>query len=95
MFKAAIESGHDDLERAINTLRDGIEMTYLHTDEHKHAFKLYMLHLTGQLKPQDEPLALLNGAIERGTDEIEQARKKRGQIKYKRTSKRGTLKKKR
>lgn len=92
--KEAIESGHDDLERAINTLRDGIEMTYLNTDEHKLAFKLYMLHLTGQLKPQDEPLTLLNGAIERGTDEIERTRKKRLPAKYERTGKRGALKKK-
>jgi hypothetical protein len=92
--KEAIESGHDDLELAINTLRDGIELTYLYTDEHKLAFKLYTLYLTGHLKPQDEPLILLNDAIERGTDEIERARKKRVPTKYERTNKRDTLKKK-
>jgi hypothetical protein len=92
--KEAIESG-DDLEQEINTLRDVIEMTYLHTDEHKLALKLYMLHLTGQLKPQDEPLTLLDGAIERGKDEIERARKKTVPTKYERTGKRGALKKKR
>lgn len=93
--KEAIESGHGDLERAINTLRDGIEMSYLYTDEHKLAFKLYMLSLTGHLKPQDEPLTLLNGARERGIDNIEPARKKRVPTKYERTGKRGALKKKR
>jgi hypothetical protein len=93
--KAAIESGHGDLEPAINTLRDGIEMSYLYTDEHKLAFKLYMLSLTGHLNPQDEPLTLLNGAIERGTDKIKPARKKRVPTKYERTGKRDTLKKNR
>src|ERR1043165_8892159 len=92
--KEAIESGPDDLERAINTLLDGIELTYLYTDEYRLALKLYMLYLTGHLKPQDEPLTLLNGAIERGTDKIERARKKRVLTKYERTGKRGTLKKK-
>jgi hypothetical protein len=92
--KEAIESGPDDLERAINTLLDGIELTYLYTDEHRLALKLYILYLTGHLKPQDEPLTLLNGAIERGTDKIERARKKRVLTKYERTGKRDTLKKK-
>jgi hypothetical protein len=74
--KEAVESGPDDLERAINTLSDGIELTYLYTNEHRLALKLYMLYLTGHLKPQDEPLTLLNGAIKRGAGEIEQARRK-------------------
>jgi len=94
-IKEAIESGPDDLERGINTLLDGIELTYLYTDEHRLALKLYMLYLTGHLKPQDEPLTLLNGAIERGTDEIERARKKKAPAKYEPTNERGTLKKKR
>ena len=92
--KEAIKSGPDDLERAINTLLDGIEMTYLYTDEHKLALKLYMLYLTGHLRPQDEPLTLLNGAIERGTNKIERARKKRGSTKYEHTGKGSTLKSK-
>jgi hypothetical protein len=92
--KEAIEDSSDDLGRAIDMLRDGIEMTYLDTDEHRLALKLYMLYLTGHLKPQDELRALLNGAIERGTVEIERAREKRAPAKYNRTSKRCTLKKK-
>ena len=44
----------------------GIELIYLHTDAHKAALKLYVLSLEGQLKPQDEPLQLINAAIERG-----------------------------
>lgn len=85
--KEAIESGHDDSERAMNKLRDSIELIYLHTDEHRLALKLYMLHLTGHLNPQDEPLTLLNGAIERGATKIQRARKKRVPIKYKQTGK--------
>jgi len=92
--KEAIESGPDDLERAVNTLLDGIELTYLYTDEHRLALKLYMLYLTGHLKPQDEPLTLLNGAIERGSNEIGRARQKKVLASYERTGKRDTLKKK-
>jgi hypothetical protein len=76
-LKEAIENAHD-LGRATNTLLDGIRLTYLYTEEHKLAFRLYMIQLTGRLKPQDEPLNLLNGAIERGVAEIERAHKKRG-----------------
>ena len=39
---------------------------YLYTDAHKAAVKLYLLFLTGNLKPQDEPLQLINDAIKRG-----------------------------
>lgn len=68
-IKKAIEND-SDLGRATNILSDGIRLTYLYTEEHKLAFRLYMLHLTGRLKPQDEPRNLLNGAIERGIAEI-------------------------
>jgi hypothetical protein len=33
---------------------------------HKAAIELYVLSLEGTLKPQDEPLNLINAAIERG-----------------------------
>lgn len=66
-------------------MSDGIRLTYLYTEEHKLAFRLYMLHLTGHLKPQDEPLILLNGAVEKGVAEIERVRKKRGKGKLKHT----------
>ena len=47
-------------------LLDGIEKIYLHTNAHKAAVKLYLLSLEGNLKPQDEPLNLINAALERG-----------------------------
>ena len=93
-LKEAIEDGSDNLGQAINTLLDGIKQAYLYTDEHKLALRLYMLSLTGHLKPQDEPRTLLNGAIERGIAEIERARSKKDAAKCKHTSKRNASKKK-
>lgn len=86
-LKQAIESGPDGVRQAVNTILDGIRLVYLYTDEHKLALRLYMLYLTGHLKPQDEPLTLLNSAIERGIAEIERARKKSGTPKSNRSGK--------
>lgn len=52
--------------QASKTLLDSIEFIYLYTDTHKAAVKLYVLSLEGELKPQDEPLNLVNAALERG-----------------------------
>jgi hypothetical protein len=65
-IKRAIDSGHEGAMRASKTLLNGIELMYLHTNAHKAAVKLYVLSLEGKLKPEDEPLNLINGAIERG-----------------------------
>ena len=65
-LKRAIDSGPEGAMRASQTLLDGIELTYLHTNAHRAALKLYVLSLEGNLKPQDEPLQLINAAIERG-----------------------------
>jgi hypothetical protein len=68
-LKRAIDSGPEGVERASHTLLRGIELMYLHTNTHKAALKLYVLSLEGNLKPKDEPLHLINAAIERGTGE--------------------------
>jgi hypothetical protein len=65
-LKNAIDSGPEGAMRASNTLLRGIEVMYLYTGAHKAALKLYVLSLAGNLKPQDEPLQLINAAIERG-----------------------------
>jgi hypothetical protein len=65
-LKRAIDSGPEGAMRASRTLLNGIELVYLHTNAHKAALKLYVLSLEGDLKPQDEPLRLINAAIERG-----------------------------
>lgn len=52
--------------QASRALLDGIELLYLYTNSHKAAVKLYVLSLEGTLKPHDEPLYLINAALERG-----------------------------
>jgi hypothetical protein len=70
-IKKAIESGPDGVAQASRALLVGIEVAYLYTDAHKAAQKLYLISMTGQLKPQDEPLQLINEAIRRGMVEGE------------------------
>src|SRR2546421_12051084 len=66
-IKKAIDSGPEGAMRASETLLNGIKLIYLYTDSHKAALRLYVLSLEGTLKPQDEPLQLINAAIERGS----------------------------
>ena len=66
----AIESGPEGAMQASRALLDSIEQLYLYTDAHKAAVKLYLLSLEGNLKPQDEPLSLINAAIERGRSNV-------------------------
>ncbi|HVF51209.1 MAG TPA: hypothetical protein VNA19_14040 [Pyrinomonadaceae bacterium] len=74
-IREAINSGPEGIERASEALATGIELTYLYSDAHRAALKLYLLSLTGQLKPQDEPLRLIKGAIEKGLATLEFGRK--------------------
>lgn len=80
-IKQAVESGPDGAQRASAALLVGIQSLYLHTAAHEAAVELYLLSLTGELTPQDEPLQLLKAAIERGKAKVEHAaprsRKKR------------------
>jgi hypothetical protein len=69
----AIESGPEGVKQASETLLEGIKYVYSHTDAYKAALKLYRLSLTGRLHPQNEPLRLINAAIERGTAEVKYA----------------------
>ena len=69
-IKKAIDSGPEGAMQASETLLDGIESLYLYTDAHKAAVKLYVLSLEGKLKPQDEPLNLINAALERGRNQV-------------------------
>ncbi len=80
-IKQAVESGPDGAQQASAALLVGIRSLYLHTAAHEAAVELYLLSLSGDLAPQDEPLQLLNTAIERGKAKMERAamhsRKKR------------------
>jgi hypothetical protein len=84
-IKKAIDNGPDGVEQASRALLAGIEAAYLYTDAHRAALKLYLLSLTGQLKPQDEPLQLINGAIKRGAIECELRRKESASKKKRRS----------
>ena len=77
ILKEAIDSGPDGAKEASAVILANIESAYLHTDAHRAALKLYLLSLTGQLKPEDEPVRLINGAIERGTAQINLTKKER------------------
>lgn len=76
-IKKAIDNGAEGVEGASKALLAGIEVAYLYTDVHRAALKLYLLYLTGELKPQDEPLQLINEAIKRGTIEVRSRKKRR------------------
>lgn len=76
-LRVAIDSGADGAKEASAAIQADIEAAYLHTDAHGAALRLYLMSLTGLLTPQNEPLPLINGAIQRGAAEIESARKGR------------------
>ena len=77
ILKDAIDSGPDGVQEASQVILANIESVYLHTDAHRAALRLYLLSLTGRLKPEDEPLQLINRAIERGTAQINLTKKVR------------------
>jgi hypothetical protein len=68
-LKKAIDSGPEGALCASRTLLRGVESIYPYTDTHKAALSLYVLSLTGNLKPRDEPLRLINAAVERALSE--------------------------
>jgi hypothetical protein len=64
-IRQAIESGLTGINRTRETLAMGVELAYLHTRMHASAVRLYHLSQEGQLTVQDEPLTLIDAAIER------------------------------
>lgn len=83
-LKQSIESSPNGVREASEMLLANIEAAYLHTEAHRAALRLYLLSLTGQLKPEDEPVQLIDGAIKRGTARIESERKGRAKKKKRR-----------
>jgi hypothetical protein len=65
VIKKEINSGSEGVKRASRILSKGIEVIYLYTNTHKSALELYKLSLGGDLEPKDEPLNLINAAIQR------------------------------
>jgi len=64
-FRQAIDSGLDGINQTREALADSIELIYPHSPAHQAAQDLYRLSIEGQLKVEDEPLELINAAIER------------------------------
>jgi hypothetical protein len=69
-FRQAIDSGLSGIIETRTALAEAIDLIYLHSPEHDAAISLYRLHLEGELKPDDEPLDLINGAINRTTTRL-------------------------
>lgn len=61
----AIDGGLRGIDRTRNTLSLGVELAYLHSRAHTSALALYRLSQEGQLTVEDEPLRLIEAAIER------------------------------
>ena len=66
-FRQAIDSGLHGINETRKALVAAIELIYLHSSAHQSALNLYRLSLEGQLKVEDEPVTLINAAIERST----------------------------
>lgn len=84
VIREAIGSGPEGVREAGEVMLADIESAYLHTDAHRAALGLYLLSLTGQLKPEDEPLRVINEAVERGRAQVELERKARTKRKRRR-----------
>ena len=66
-FKQAIESGLRGINETREALGVAVEISYLHSQAHAAAVRLYRLSVEGQLKVEDEPVRLIEGAIKRNT----------------------------
>ncbi|MGA9995306.1 MAG: hypothetical protein WBP93_07830 [Pyrinomonadaceae bacterium] len=66
-FGQAMDGGLEGINQTRKALGTVTELIYLHSRAHGAALRLYGLLLEGQLKVEDEPVNLINGAIERGT----------------------------
>lgn len=66
-FMDATAEGPPRSNSALNAYQQGIEILYLDTPAHNMSFDLYLAWLRGRLKPQDEPMTLIDGALGRQT----------------------------
>jgi hypothetical protein len=62
----AIEGGLRGMCEAREALAEAVEISYLHSEAHAEAVKLYRLAVEGHLKVEDEPVRLIGAAVERG-----------------------------
>ena len=67
ILREAIAGGLEGINRTSATLAVAVEFTFTHSRAHAAALRLYMLSQAGQLRVEDEPVRLLDAAIERNT----------------------------
>ncbi len=70
IFREAIAGGLEGINQTSDTLAAAIEMTFTHSRAHAAALRLYLLAQEGRLKAEDEPVRLINAAIERSTPAV-------------------------
>jgi hypothetical protein len=58
-----------DEEGLQNALEHWIKLAYRHTEAHQAGFRLYELHLAGDLSLNNEPFPLISAVVERGEAE--------------------------
>ena len=62
----AMEGGLRGINEVREALAAAVEISYLHSEAHAEALKLYRLAVEGHLRVEDEPVRLLRAAVERG-----------------------------
>lgn len=68
-----LEHGEPGVARATKMLRWALEQAYMGTESYQAAFKLYTLWQLGHVGQPDEPLTLINQAIERSLANADRA----------------------
>lgn len=77
VLREAIAGGLEGINRTRETLAAAAELTFTHSRAHAAALRLYMLSQEGQLRVEDEPVRLLDAAVERNTRRARKARSAR------------------
>jgi hypothetical protein len=67
ILRGAIAGGLEGINRTSETLAAAVELTFTHSRAHAAALRLYLLAQEGRLKVADEPVRLIDAAIERNT----------------------------
>ncbi|HEX3560912.1 MAG TPA: hypothetical protein VHU19_17045 [Pyrinomonadaceae bacterium] len=67
ILRNAIVGGLEGINRASDTLAAVVELTFTHSRAHAAALRLHLLSQEGLLRVEDEPVRLINAAIERST----------------------------
>lgn len=66
-LRQAIDGGLSGINEAREALSAAVEISYLHSQAHTSAVKLYRLSVEGRLRVEDEPVRLIEAAIKRST----------------------------